>query len=403
MAKALAGVRILDLTAALSGPYAAMLLADMGAEVIKVEPPEGEIFRDLGPYFKGEWSVYFVGCNRNKLGVALDLKSEAGLAAFHELVKASDVVLDNFRPGVLQRLKIDHATLSALNPRIVTCSITGYGSEGTYKDRTAFDLCVQGASGMMSVTGTEDGQICKVGTPIGDLTAGQNAVIGILAALVERNGSGKGQHVDIAMFDSQISLLCYWISWYKTSGDLPHPLGTGHLGIEPHGAYRAKDGQIAMVIGTQKFWVELCKVLGVPGLATDPRFAAVKIRQANRQELKQIMEEIMTKRTVAEWMERMVAAGIPAAPVNDFESALREPCVKDRNMLVTVDQPGWDGPAYVVGNPMKFSRTPCEEFAPAPAVGQHTRDVLHAVLGYSDERIAQMVRDGAAVQSQVPS
>ena len=395
MARTLSGIRVLDLTAALSGPYAAMMLGDLGAEVIKIEPLEGEFFRILGPYFKGEWSAYFVGCNRNKLGVALNLKAKAGLEAFYDLVRNSDVVLDNFRPGVVKRLKIDHETLSAINPRVITCSITGYGSEGSYKDRTAFDLCVQAASGMISITGTEDGEVVKVGAPIGDLTAGQNAVIGILGAMVERGNSGKGQHVDISMFDSQISLLCYQVSWYTTSGVVPRPIGTGHLGFEPHGSYKAKDGSLVLMIGTEKFWVDLCKVLGLEDLLTDPRFNPIKARNANRHELRVILEEVLSARTVEEWMQILVAAGIPSAPVNTLDKALQAPPTRERNMLVSLDQPGW-GKAQVVGNPVKFSRTRCEEFAPAPRLGEHTRDVLHALLEYSDEKIEQMVRDGAA-------
>lgn len=401
MARPLSGIRVLDLTAALSGPYAAMYLGDLGAEVIKIEPPEGEIFRNMGPYHVGEWSVYYVGVNRNKMSVALNLKSPDGLEALYGLVKVADVVLDNFRPGVVQRLKIDHQTLSALNPRIITCSITGYGSQSSYRDRTAFDLCVQAASGMISVTGTEDGQQVKVGTPIGDLTAGQNAVIGILAALQERHVSGTGQHVDISMFDSQLSLLCYWMAWYSASGVLPRPLGTAHLGIEPHGAYRTKDGQIAMVIGTEKFWRDLCEVLGVPDMATEPRFCTVKARQTNRVELRRIMEEIMGARTNAEWMELMVEAGIPAAPVNDLAQALAEPPTAERNMLVKLDQPRW-GKARVVGNPVKFSRTKAEEFAPVAAIGEHTRDVLRGLLGYSNRRIDRMIAAGAAIQFEAP-
>lgn len=395
MARTLTGVRVLDLTAALSGPYAAMMLGDLGAEVIKIEPPEGEFFRKLGPYFKGEWSAYFVGCNRNKLGVALDLKSEAGLETLYDLVRNTDVVIDNFRPGVVERLKIDHETLSAINPRVITCSITGYGSEGSYRDRTAFDLCAQAASGMMSITGTEEGEVVKVGAPIGDLAAGQNAVIGILGAMVERGISGKGQHVDISMFDSQLSLLCYQVSWYTTSGNVPKPVGTAHLGFEPHGAYAARDGSLVLMIGTEKFWIDLCKALGLAELTEDPRFNPITSRHANRHELRRIVEEVLSTRTVAEWMELLVAAGIPAAPVNTLDKALQAPPTRERNMLVSLDQPGW-GKAQVVGNPVKFSRTACEEFAPAPRIGEHTWEVLHALLGYSDEKIDQMVRDGAA-------
>lgn len=401
MTRTLSGIRVLDLTTALSGPYAAMMLADLGAEVIKIEPLEGESFRVMGPYYKNDWSAYFVGCNRSKKGVALNLKAEAGLEALYGLAKISDVVLDNYRPGVVGRLKIDHETLSELNPRLITCSITGYGSDTSYSDRTAYDLCVQAASGMLSVTGTEDGCLCKVGAPIGDLTAGQNAVIGILGALWERDRSGVGQHVDISMFDSQLSLLCYQVSWFATSGNVPRPLGTAHLGLEPHGTYMAKDGLLVLMIGTEKFWVDLCKVLNLTHLTRDPRFYPVANRHANRHELRRIIEEVLATRTVAEWIDLFVLAGIPAAPVNTLDKALQEPPTRERNMLVAIEQPSW-GRAWVVGNPVKFSRTGCEEFSAAPGIGEHTGEVLNGLLGYSVEQIAELASDGVIAVSGKP-
>ena len=402
MAKGLSGLRVLDLSAALTGPFCSMIMADLGADVIKIEPPEGEIFRNMAPYYRGEWSAYFVAIHRNKRGVVLDLKTEPGLEAFYDLVKLSDVVLDNFRPGVLERLRIDHATLSSINPRIVTCSITGYGSTGSFRHKTAFDLAIQAASGVLSVTGDEEGNFVKVGVPIADLAAGQFAVIGILTALAERSHSGQGQHVDISMFDCQLSLLSYLISWYTASGDVPRPLGTGHLGLEPYGAYRTKDGFLVWTIGTEKFWVELCQALGVPELASDPRFDSVKNRHANRQEMRRILEDILATRTTDEWMVIMEEAGIPAAPVNTLDRALCQPCVKERNMLVEVDQPRYGGKALLAGNPIKLSRTPCEDFMPTPALGEHTVEVLTGLLGYPAEKVARMLESGAAVQFRPP-
>jgi CoA:oxalate CoA-transferase len=397
MAKALTGTRILDLTGALSGPYCSLILADLGAEVIKIEPPEGDIFRNIGPYYQGEWSGYFVAVNRNKRGIVLNLKTEAGLQAFYDLVRVSDVVLDNFRPGVLERLRIDYPTLSEINPRVVTCSITGFGSFGSYKHRAAFDLCVQAAGGILSITGQEDGDLAKVGTPIGDLAAGQFAAIGILAALAERARSGRGQQVDVSMFDCQVSLLAYWVPWYHLSGEVPKPLGTGHLGITPHGAYRTRDGQIAMVIGSEKFWVQLCDVLGIPEMATDPRFENAKKRRENRHELKRIMEEILSGQTTAEWMAKMEQVGIPAAPVNTLDKTFAEPPIKERNMVVAVKQPR-AGLVHMAGNPVKLSRTPGEEFTPTPALGEHTTEILTSLLGYPMERVQQMLDAGAASQ-----
>jgi CoA:oxalate CoA-transferase len=397
MAKALTGLRVLDLTGALSGPYCTLIMADLGAEVIKIEPPDGDIFRNIGPYYQGEWSGYFVAVNRNKRGIVLNLKTDAGREAFYDLVRKSDVVLDNFRPGVVDRLQVSYPILSEINPRIICCSITGWGSDTSIKHRAAFDLCVQAAGGLMSVTGQEDGTVAKVGTPIGDLAAGQFAAIGILTALAERANSGRGQHVDISMFDCQLSLLAYWVPWYFLGEETPGPLGTGHLGISPHGAYSTKDGKIAMVIGSEKFWRQLCEVLGIPGIASEERFETAKKRRANREELKHIIEDIMSTRTTAEWMADMERIGIPAAPVNTLDKAFAEPAAEERHMVVSVEQPR-SGRVHMAGNPIKLSRTPGEDFEPTPALGEHTSEVLTELLGYSAERVEQLLKEGAAVQ-----
>ncbi len=397
MTGGLSGLRVLDLSQALSGPYCSTILADQGAEVIKIEPPQGEIFRHMGPYYRDEWSCYFVGLHRNKKGIVLDLKKQAARETFLDLVKVSDVVLNNFRPGVLERLGIPYSLMKDVNPRIVVSSITGYGSTGSCQNRTAFDLAVVAASGVLSVTGTEDGELCKPGVPVADLAAGMFAAIGILTALAERNISGQGQHVDVSMFDTQISMLNYLVSWYTASGDVPGPIGTGHQGLEPYGAFKTKDGLLVWTIGTESFWQQLCQVLGIPEMASDPRFVTAKERHAHRDEMKQMLEGILATRTTAEWAEIMEKAGIPAAPVNSLDKALEQPCVPERNMLVEVDQPRY-GKALIAGNPIKFSRTPGESFTPTPALGEHTVEVLEKVLGYSQARIRRLVQTGAAMQ-----
>ncbi len=401
MAGGLSGLRVLDLSAALSGPYCSLILGDLGADVIKIEPPEGEIFRHMGPYYRGEWSSYFVGLHRNKRGVVLDLKKKLGRETFLDLVKASDVVLNNFRPGVLDRLQIPYAVMKDVNPRIIVASITGYGSTGSCRHRSAFDLAVVAASGVLSVTGSEEGELAKPGVPVADLSAGMFAVIGILTALNERNATGLGQHVDISMFDTQLSMLSYLVSWYTAAGDVPKPLGTSHLGMEPYGAFKTKDGSLVWTIGTESFWKQLCKVLGVPDLATDPRFDVVANRHANRKELKKILEEILSTRTTDEWVALMEEAGIPAAPVNTLDKALQEPCVAERNMLVEVDQPRY-GKALVAGNPVKLSRAAAEKFTPTPALGEHTVEVLSSVLGYSRTKIDTLLHEGAVMQYRPP-
>ncbi|MHB0868941.1 MAG: CaiB/BaiF CoA transferase family protein [Chloroflexota bacterium] len=402
MSRGLTGLRVLDLSQALSGPYAGMILGDLGAEVIKIEPPDGEIFRNMGPYYRGEWSSYFISIHRNKKGVVLDLKKEGGRQAFLDLVKASDVVLNNFRPGVLERLGIPYSLIKDVNRRIVVASITGYGSTGSSRHKTAFDLAVQAASGVLSVTGTEAGELVKCGVPVADLAAGMFAVIGILTALNERKVSGEGQHVDVSMFDTQLSMLSYLLSWYTSTGDIPGPIGTSHQGLEPYGAFKTKDGHLVWTIGTEGFWLQLCQVLGIPELASDPRFDTVKNRHANRREMKRILEDILASRTTDEWMVLMEEAGIPSAPVNNLAQALQEPCVQERHMLVEVDQPGY-GKAHIAGNPVKLSRSSSEEFTPTPALGEHTVEVLKEVAGYPPESIEKLLREKAAVQRQLPA
>jgi CoA:oxalate CoA-transferase len=397
MTGGLSGLRVLDLTAALSGPYCSLILGDLGADVIKIEPPEGEAFRHMGPYFRGEWSSYFVGLHRNKRGMVLDLKKKLGRQVFLDLVRVSDVVLNNFRPSVLDRLEISYSVLKGINPRVIVASITGYGSTGSAQHRSAFDLAVVAASGVLSVTGTEGGELARPGVPVADLSAGMFAAIGILTALAERNSTGLGQHVDVSMFDTQISMLSYLVSWYTGTGEVPKPLGTGHLGMEPYGAFKTKDGSLVWAIGTENFWRPLCTVLGVPELATDPRFDVVRNRHANRVEMKRILEEILSTRTTAEWIAVMEDAGIPAAPVNTLDKALQEPCVAERNMLVEVDQPRY-GKAYIAGNPVKLSRAIEEPFTPTPSLGEHTVEVLGTVLGYPPAKIESLLREGAAMQ-----
>ena len=390
-------MRVLDLSQALSGPYCSTILADQGAEVIKIEPPQGEIFRHMGPYYRGEWSCYFVGLHRSKKGMVLDLKKQSGREVFLDLVKVSDVVLNNFRPGVLDRLGIPYRVMEDANPRIIVASITGYGSTGSCSHRSAFDLAVVAASGVLSVTGTEAGELCKPGVPVADLAAGMHATIGILTALLERNLSGRGQHIDISMFDTQISMLSYLVSWYTATGEVPKPIGTGHQGLEPYGAFKTKDGLLVWTIGTDSFWQQLCQVLGIPEMGTDPRFVTARERHANRVEMKRMLEEILATKTTAEWAEIMEKAGIPAAPVNTLDKALEEPCVKERNMLVEVDQPRY-GKALIAGNPVKLSRTPGEEFTPTPALGEHTVEILEKILRYPRTKIRGLLQEGAAMQ-----
>ena len=395
--KALTGIRVLDLTHMLSGPYAAMLLADLGADTIKVEPPgAGEGTRALlagDPKNSVEgMGAYFLTLNRNKRSVTLDLKSQAGLALFYELVKTADVVLYNFSAGVADRLRISHPFVSEINPRIVTCSITGFGETGPHKDWVSFDMVAQGTGGGMSITGAPEGGPMRSGIPIGDLGGSLMGAVGVLAALQSRHATGRGQHVDISMQDAQISLLNYMATMHFLSGDVPGPLGNGHFVHVPYGTYPASDGHLIVAVIFDVFWKNLMAIVGLPELDT-PENERQPGRWKNRAAIDAALAARFRTGTRDHWLEKMREARIPCAPVNDFAEALNDPHVLARNMVVEVDHPSGRA-VRMTGNQIKMSRTHEDTFTPPPLLGQHTDEVLRDVLGKSATEIAALRKAG---------
>ena len=396
MNKPLAGLRILDLTHMLSGPYGAMILADLGAETIKVEPLKGEGTRKLlasDPSNSLEgMGAYFITLNRNKQSVAIDLKSEEGLAQFYRLVEKSDVVISNFGAGVPERLKIDFDSLSKINPRIITCAVTGFGSDGPGCKRPAFDQVAQATGGGMSITGTDPEHPVRAGIPIGDLGGGMFGVMGILTALYERERSGVGQHVDISMLDCQISLLNYMATMYFLSGEDPYPIGNSHFVHVPYNTYRCSDGFIVIAVITDNFWQNLKQVVDCPEF-DDPALDGQPGRWAARDMINDKLNEVLGANTCSFWLEQLESQRIPCAPVNQFSQALADPQVQHRNMVIELKHPSGAatrGP----GNPIKLSRTGEEAFSPAPLLGEHTDTVFSELLGYSADEIGGLRERG---------
>jgi len=397
MNKALENIRILDLTHMLSGPYGAMILADLGAETIKIEPLQGEGTRKLlanDPKNSLDgMGAYYITLNRNKKSVAIDLKSEEGRAVFYDLVRESDVVISNFGVGVPERLKIDYDTLKGINSRIITCTVTGFGSDGPNPKRPAFDQVAQATGGGMSITGTDPDHPVRSGIPTGDLGGGMFAVMGILTALMERTQSGEGQHVDISMVDCQVSMLNYMATMYFLSGEDPYPIGNSHFVHVPYNTFPTSDGFIVIAVITDNFWQNLKQVVDCPEF-DDAKYDGQPGRWEDQDMINGRLNEILSTHTSAYWLQRLEEKRIPCAPVNRFSQALSDEQLLHRNMVVELKHPNGKstrGP----GNPIKLSRTGEESFTPAPTVGQNTDEVLGGILGYEKVRIAALKESGA--------
>jgi CoA:oxalate CoA-transferase len=394
MSYPLEGVRILELGQIIAGTYGSQVLSDLGAEVIKVESPEGDLGRlpSVAPY-RGT-SALFLTLNRNKKSIVLNLKSEDGRKLFYDLVKLSDVVVDNFRPGVLERLKIDYATLAGVNPRIIQCSVTGFGTAGEYKDYPALDIIIQAISGHMAITGEPGRPPARVGIPLADMSGGIFSCKAILAALFDRERTGKGRKIDLSMFDAMLNLMGYIGTMWLTGGELPKPPGSAHEYSVPWQAFEAKDGYIVVATRQEVFWRKLCAALDEPALAEDARYQTNPDRVQNRAALVPHLERIFRGRTVAEWLERLRAAQVPAAPVNNLDRAFAEPPVAEREMIVEYDHPDV-GKVRLPGNPIKMSGMAGTICKPAPRLGEHTDAVLGELLRLSSERIASLRKNGA--------
>jgi len=390
----LEGVRILELGQIIAGTYGGQVLSDLGAEVIKIETPEGDLGRipSVAPY-RGH-SGLFLTFNRNKQSIVINLKTEDGRRIFYDLVKAADVVIDNFRPGVLARLKIDYDTLKAINPRIIQCSVTGFGAAGEYRDFPAVDIIIQSIAGYMAVTGEPGRPPVRTGIPIADLAGGIFSCKAILAALYARERTGEGRYIELSMFDGLLNLLSYMGTMWLTNGELPQPPGSAHEYTVPWQAFAVKDGYVVVATRQDNFWVKLCEALSRPDLAGDPRFATNGDRVRHRDVLVPILEEIFATRTIDAWMVDLRRHQVPAAPVNNLDRAFAEPPVAERDMIVEYDHPE-AGHVRLPGNPIKMSGMDGTISKPAPLLGEHTDSVLDRLLHLSPEEIAALRQSGA--------
>jgi crotonobetainyl-CoA:carnitine CoA-transferase CaiB-like acyl-CoA transferase len=394
---ALEHITVLDLTHMLSGPYGTMLLTDMGARTIKVEPPgTGEGTRRLlekdPDHSRDGMGAYFLTLNRNKQSVCIDLKSEAGRAVFLDLVRQADVVFDNFSVGVPKRLGIDHEALAAVNPRIITCSVTGFGETGPDIDRPAFDQVVQAMGGGMSITGTPQSGPTRSGIPIGDLGGGLFGAIGVLAALAQRERTGRGQHVDISMLDAQISMLNYMATMYLMSGIVPEGIGNGHFVHVPYNSFPTADGHVIVACIGDAFFERFANFIGIEELRK-PEYLKQPVRYAHKERIEALISEKFRTQTTAYWVEQLEAARIPCGPVNNFAQALNQAQVRARDMVVEVELANGQS-LPLPGNPVKLSDSPQHRFVRPPALAEHTDQVLSG-LGYSAEQLASLRAQGA--------
>ena len=399
---ALTGIRVIDLSRVLAGPYCTMLLADYGADVIKIEQPgQGDPTRQWGPPWFGSdvpggapirESAYYLTANRNKRSLTLDLKSAAGQAIARRLIATADVVVENFMPGALAAYGLDYATLAAAQPELIYCSITGYGQTGPYRDRPGYDFMIQAEGGIMSITGPAAGEPHKVGVAVVDVTAGLFAATAILAALHSRGQSGRGQWIDVALFDAQLGWLANVAANYLVSGEPPARYGNAHPNIVPYEAFAAADGLIAVGIGSEEQWRRFCALAGQPELAAEPRYASNAGRVGARDELIDRLRGVFAARSSADWLAALRAARIPAAPINDVPAALADPQAAARDMVRTVMHPA--GPLRLVGPVARLSATPATVQTAPPLLGEHSETILGEELGYSPEEIGRLRQEG---------
>lgn len=376
MSKALEHIRILDLSRVLAGPYCTMVFGDLGAEVIKVEAPGGsDDTRSWGPPFKEGVSAYYLSANRNKKSITVDLKSEEGIAVIKELAKESDVIINNFKTGTMERFGIGYDELSSINPEIVYCSITGFGETGPYKDIPGYDFIIQAMSGLMSITGDEQSGPQKLGVAIVDVLTGLYACIGIQAALLERTQSGKGQKIDLSLYDSAVSSLVNIGSNYLMSGEIPQALGNTHANIVPYQTFETSDGEMVIAVGNDNQFAALCNVLERPDLSKDPRFITNKDRVKNRTAITAELQTAFIKQTSAHWQEQCQAHSIPCGPIHTIDQVAQDPQLQEREMFIEAEHPV-AGTIKMIGSPLKLSRTPVSVRHHPPEVGEHNEEIL---------------------------
>ncbi len=399
MAGPLQGIRVVDLTRILAGPYCTMILADLGADVVKVEEPAGDQARRNGPFFTGrdgaQRSTYFTSVNRGKRSIVVDLKNPMGKDAFHRLVDGTDVVVENFRPGTMANLGVDYPALSRRNPRLIMASVSGFGQTGPYAKRAALDVIVQAMGGMLSVTGEEGGGPVRPGVSMGDIAAALFTTVGVLSAIVERDRSGAGQHIDISMLDCQAALLENPLMRFFALGEMPERLGTRHPVVAPVQALQTLDGYIAIAVsdGPDGHWGRFARLIGKPELAEDERFASGWLRRVNYGELRPRLESALAQRTTAEWVELLGPAGIAVGPVQNVAQVAADPQLSFRGMFIEAESPS-AGPVAFTNTPVKHSRTPGGVHTGAPELGEHT-DAILAEAGLSPDETAALRNAGA--------
>ena len=389
------GIKVVDLTRVLAGPFATQSLGDLGAEILKIEPPgRGDETRHFPPFLGGE-SHYFLGVNRNKKSLVIDLQREEGKEILRRLVATADILVENYRPGVMDRLGLGYAALAEINPRLIYCAISGFGLSGPLRDKPSFDIVTQALSGALSINGERGHMPVKLGIPLGDMVGGVFGPMAILAALHERTRTGKGRLIDISLYDGLIGMLGYFAQLTFITGNDPPPMGSSHPNIVPYGSFPASDGSIIIAVLSESFWGKLCDALERPDLAADPRFANPTGRRDHRDELDQTIAEITRTRSVAEWEKRLAEADVPHAPVLGVTAALAHPHAQARDMVVTADHAAI-GPIRVVGRPVKFPGAAQPPITAPPSFGQHTAAVLRDELGYSTAEI-EGLRDAGII------
>jgi crotonobetainyl-CoA:carnitine CoA-transferase CaiB-like acyl-CoA transferase len=396
---ALGGIRVLDFSHALAGPYCTMLLSDYGAEVYKLEARSGDMGRGWGPPFAGGVASFFLGLNRGKLGISLDLKQPEGLELCLRLIDQMDVLIENFRPGAMDKLGLGFSEVRKRNARLIYCSISGYGQQGPSRDEAAMDMVMQASSGLLSITGTEDGESVRCGYGVTDVTAGLFAVIGILLALRARDRTGRGQYVDVSMLDCMISTMSSNYMSYLGSGIVPKPMGTSFPTIVPYRVYQASDREIAIAVGSERLWSIFCTAIERPDLERHPDYQTNALRVANRGELEPILESTFLTRPAAEWIERLQASGVPSSLVRNFEEVENDPQSEIRQMFPVLDHLT-AGAHKVTGTPVKLSETPGRPNLPAPLLGQHTRSVLKDVFNLSETSVDDLIARGIVFESR---
>jgi len=399
MSGALSGIRVVDLSHVLAAPTATMILADLGAEVIHIEPDRGDDAREYGPFI-GEHdknrSGYFISLNRNKKSLVLNLKADRGKTILRRLIEVSDIVVENFRPETMKRLGFDWERIQAINPRAIYCSICGFGHDSLPANATrpAYDMVAQAYSGIMSITGPEEGPPCRVGSSIGDILAGHQAVIGILAALRYRERSGRGQYLDISMVDGLFSILENAVARYVNTHEIPGPLGSAHPSITPFQAFKTKDDSwIIAAAGNDTLWAKLCRVLDREDLIDDPRFRSNPLRTENRKSLIPILQAELGKKTGPQWARVFETEGIPYSPIHTLKDICEDPHIAHRGMLVEIEQPRI-GKMRICGSPFRLSETPGKVYSPAPLLGEHSEQILRDLLGYTRKEIQQLKEEG---------